>query len=79
MNFEWINENNDIFSDDTFLNIKNNIYNLYKEKAINVNEINNLNQYKKLNNNIKIKIYKIFDNLEPKNIAIWIKDLMIIT
>jgi hypothetical protein len=43
MNFEWINENNDIFSDDTFLNIKNNIYNLYKEKAINVNEINNLN------------------------------------
>ena len=79
MNFEWINENNDIFSDDTFLNIKNNIYNLYKEKAINVNEINNLNQYKKLNNNIKIKIYKIFDNLEPKNIVIWIKDLMIIT
>ena len=79
MNFEWINENNDIFSDDTFLNIKNNIYNLYKEKAINVNEINNLNQYKKLNNNIKIKIYKIFDNLEPKYIAIWIKDLMIIT
>ena len=74
MNFEWINENNDIFSDDTFLNIKNNIYNLYKEKAINVNEINNLNQYKKLNNNIKIKIYKIFDNLEPKYIAIWIKD-----
>ena len=70
MNFELINENNDIFSDDTFLNIKNNIYNLYKEKAINVNEINNLNQYKKLNNNIKIKIYKIFDNLEPKNIAI---------
>jgi hypothetical protein len=52
------------------MNIKNNIYNLYKEKAINVNEINNLNQYKKLNNNIKIKIYKIFDNLEPKNIAI---------
>ena len=41
--FELINENNDIFSDDTFLNIKNNIYNLYKEKAINVNEINNLN------------------------------------
>ena len=79
MNFEWINENNDIFSEVTFLNIKNNIYNLYKEKAINVNEINNLNQYKKLNNNIKIKIYKIFDNLEPKNIAIWIKDLMIIT
>lgn len=79
MNFEWINENNDIFSDDTFLNIKNNIYNLYKEKAINVNEINNLNQYKKLNNNIKIKIYKIFDNLEPKFISIWIKDLMIIT
>ena len=70
MNFELINENNDIFSDDTFLNIKNNIYNLYKEKAINVNEINNLNQYKKLNNNIKIKIYKIFDNLEPKYIAI---------
>ena len=70
MNFELINENNDIFSDDTFLNIKNNIYNLYKEKAINVNEINNLNQYKKLNINIKIKIYKIFDNLEPKNIAI---------
>ena len=70
MNFELINKNNDIFSDDTFLNIKNNIYNLYKEKAINVNEINNLNQYKKLNNNIKIKIYKIFDNLEPKNIAI---------
>ena len=78
MNFEWINENNDIFSDDTFLNIKNNIYNLYKEKAINANEINNLNQCKKLNNNIKIKIYKIFDNLEPKYIAIWIKDLMII-
>ena len=74
MNFEWINENNDIFSDDTFLNIKNNIYNLYKEKAINVNEINNLNQYKKLNINIKIKIYKIFDNLEPKYIANWIKD-----
>ena len=49
MNFELINENNDIFSDDTFLNIKNNIYNLYKEKAINVNEINYLNQYKKLN------------------------------
>ena len=70
MNFELINENNDIFSDDTFLNIKNNIYNLYKEKAINLNEINNLNQYKKLNINIKIKIYKIFDNLEPKNIAI---------
>ena len=70
MNFELINENNDIFSDDTFLNIKNNIYNLYKEKAINVNEINNLNQYKKLNNNIKIKIYKIFDNLEPKFISI---------
>ena len=70
MNFELINENNDLFSDDTFLNIKNNIYNLYKEKAINVNEINNLNQYKKLNNNIKIKIYKIFDNLEPKYIAI---------
>ena len=76
MNFELINENKDIFSDDTFLNIKNNIYNLYNEKAINVNEINNLNnshllnQYKKLNNNIKIKIYKIFDNLEPKNIVI---------
>ena len=70
MNFELINENNDLFSDDTFLNIKNNIYNLYKEKAINVNEINNLNQYKKLNNNIKIKIYKIFDNLEPKFISI---------
>ena len=76
MNFELINENNDLFSDDTFLNIKNNIYNLYNEKAINVNEINNLNnshllnQYKKLNNNIKIKIYKIFDNLEPKYIAI---------
>ena len=76
MNFELINENNDIFSDDTFLNIKNNIYNLYNEKAINVNEINNLNnshllnQYKKLNNNIKIKIYKIFDNLEPKFISI---------
>ena len=70
MNFELINKNNDIFSNDTFLNIKNNIYNLYKEKAINVNEINNLNQYKKLNNNIKIKIYKIFDNLEPKYIAI---------
>ena len=76
MNFELINENNDIFSDDTFLNIKNNIYNLYNEKAINVNEINNLNnshllnQYKKLNIYIKIKIYKIFDNLEPKNIVI---------
>ena len=43
--FELINENNDIFSDDKildkFLNIKNYNLNLYKEKIINVNEINN--------------------------------------
>ena len=43
--FELINENNDIFSDDKIidkvLNNKNFNLNLYKEKIINVNEINN--------------------------------------
>ena len=37
--------------------------------------INVLNQYQKLNNNIKIKINNFLENLEPKYIAILIKDL----
>jgi len=37
--------------------------------------INVLNKYQKLNNNIKAKINKFLENLEPKLIAIVIKDL----
>ena len=51
--FELINENNDIFSDDKildkFLNIKNYNLNLYKEKIINVNEVNNINLLSSIN------------------------------
>ena len=53
VDFELINENNDLFSDDKildkFLNIKNYNLNLYKEKIINVNEVNNINLLSSIN------------------------------